>query len=174
MKKQRPFDSLQKDLRQQRHQTHEICRQFNRSPSKGHLKKLKSLFAHCGENVLIEQGFHCDYGNKITLGSRVYLNINCVLLDGGAITLGDDCLIGPNVQILTINHDISPQARLTKTNYAKDVNIEHNVWIGAGSIILPGTTIYQGSVIGAGSVVTGSVEPNALYCGNPAKKLKNI
>ncbi len=157
-----------------RQQTHEICRQFNKAPSKGHLKKLKNIFAHCGEQVFIEYGFHCDYGDKISLGNNVYLNVNCTLLDGGHITIGDNSLIGPGVQIITINHDTNPASRLTKTNYASDVLLENNVWIGAGSIILPGVNIGQGAVIGAGSVVTAKVQPDTLVAGNPARKIKNL
>ena len=85
---------------------HELCRQFSRSPSNGNLKRLKALFSDCGEGVFIEAGFHTDYGDSIHLGDRVYININCTLLDAPlaaesayAITVGDDCLIGPNVKL---------------------------------------------------------------------------
>lgn len=166
------FNSLTPALIQHRNKVHEICRQFNKSPSRGNLSRLKSLFVKCGQDVFIEQGFYCDYGDKISLGLRVYININCTLLDGGIITIGDDCLIGPNVQILTINHDITPQKRLKKNSYAEDVCIGDNVWLGAGVIILPGITIGSGATIGAGSVVTKDVPDNCLYAGNPAKKIR--
>lgn len=166
------FNSLTPELIQQRKQTHEICRQFSRSPSRGNLLRLKSLFASYGEEVFIESGFYCDYGDKITLGDRVFLNSNCTFLDGGMITIGDDCLIGPNVQVLTINHATSPKERLNKSNYAEDTTIENNVWLGAGVIILPGVRIESGAVIGAGSVVNQTVQTNCLYAGNPAKKIR--
>lgn len=168
------FNSLTPELIQQRNQVHDTCRQFSRSPSKGNLLRLKALFLSCGKDVFIEQGFYCDYGDKISMGDRVYLNINCTLLDGGLITLGDDCLIGPNVQILTINHDTSPQKRLDKKNHAEDIRIGNNVWIGAGAIILPGVHIADGAVIGAGSVVNKDVETKCLYAGNPAKKVYDL
>ncbi|MCW8930624.1 MAG: sugar O-acetyltransferase [Gammaproteobacteria bacterium] len=164
------FNSLTPELIKHRNQVHDTCRQFSRSPSRGNLTRLKTLFSSCGEEVFIEQGFYCDYADKISLGKRVYININCTLLDGGLITIGDDCLIGPNVQILTINHATSPKERLDKKNYASNVNIENNVWIGAGVIILPGVCIAEGAVIGAGSVVNKNVQANCLYAGNPAKK----
>ncbi len=116
------FDSLSSEKRELRNAVHDVCREFHRAPSKGHLKKLKRLFNKCGEDVFIEQGFYCDYGNKISLGDRVYFNINCTLLDGGNIIIGDDVLVGPNVQILTINHPVSPVQRILKTNLAKDVD----------------------------------------------------
>lgn len=166
------FNSLTPELIQRRNQVHDICRQFSRSPSRGNLLRLKSMFASYGDEVFIEQGFYCDYGDKISLGNRVYLNVNCTLLDGGLITLGDDCLIGPNVQILTINHAVSPKERLDKKNFAEDVTIADNVWIGAGAIILPGVIISDNAVIGAGSVVNKDVPTNCLYAGNPAKKIR--
>lgn len=173
MKKNIPFDSLTGDMRHKRHIIHEACRKFNRAPSPGNLKHLLSMFGECGDKVIIESGFHCDYGDKIFLGERVYINSNCTLLDGGKITVGDDSLIGPNVQILTINHPIAPEERLAKTNLASDVIIENNVWIGAGAIILPGNRIGQGSIIGAGAVVTKDVSANSMAVGNPAKIIKH-
>ena len=168
------FNSLTPTLIQRRNQVHDTCRQFSRSPSRGNLLSLKALFLSCGEEVFIEQGFYCDYADKVSLGKRVYININCTLLDGGLITIGDDCLIGPNVQILTINHAMSPKERQDKKNYAEDVSIADNVWIGAGAIILPGVSIATGAVIGAGSVVNKDVQTNCLYAGNPAKKIRRL
>ncbi|MET1254362.1 sugar O-acetyltransferase [Aliikangiella maris] len=168
-----PFDSLTPELRQQRQKTHELCRNFNRAPSKGHLKKVVNNFACAGENIIIEPGFHCDYGQQIYMGNQIYININCTLLDGGKIYIGDNCLIGPNVQILTINHPISPSERLQKTSLASDVVIGKNVWLGAGAILLPGVIIGDGAVIGAGSVVTRPVAANQLVAGNPAKPITN-
>lgn len=168
------FNSQTKQLRLQRRQIHQVCYQFNQNPSPENLQKIRHSFGACGKQVFIEAGFHCDYGDKIYLGDRVYFNINCTLLDGGNIYIGDDCLIGPNVQIITINHDLSPEKRLNKTNYAKDITIGKNVWIGAGCIILPGVKIADGSVIGAASLVSRDVEANSLYLGNPARKLKDL
>lgn len=168
------FDSLQPELRQLRQKVHECCRNFNRSPSKGNQKKLKELFASYGSDVFIEPGFHCDYASKVSLGNRVYFNINCTILDGGLVTLGDDCLIGPNVQLITINHDLNPTKRLDKTNYASDINIGNNVWIGAGAIVLPGVTVGDGAVIAAGSIANRDIPDNTLYAGNPAKMIKRL
>jgi len=168
------FNSLTTEHIQCRNKMHEICRQYSRSPSKGNLKRLKKLFKKVGEEVFIESGFYCDYGDKISLGDRIYLNANCTLLDGGLISIGDDCLIGPNVQILTINHALSPKERLKKANFASDVVIEDNVWLGAGVIVLPGVTIGSGTTIGAGSIVTQDCDSNYLYAGNPARKIRQI
>ena len=168
------FDSLYSERIQKRKQTHEICRLFNKSPSKGNLKRLKSIFATCGQDVFIEAGFHCDYADQIYLADRVYINISCTILDGGEVHIGQDTLIGPNVQILTVSHDVDPTERLKKYNYAQNITIGKNVWIAAGVIILPGVTIGDNSVIGAGSLVTKDVDPDSLYLGNPAVKVKSI
>jgi len=172
------FNSLDKTLLALRKQTGEICRLFNKSPSKGNLKRIKELFAQCGEGVIIESGFHCDYGNQITIGDRSFININCTVLDApiseGAISIGQDCLIGPNVQLLAVSHAVNPTQRLNKENFASPITVGNNVWIGAGVIVLAGVTICDNAVVGAGSVVIKSVAPNTVVAGNPAVKIKDI
>jgi maltose O-acetyltransferase len=168
------FNSNTPERIQQRKTMQDTCRQFERSPSHGNLKRLKCFFNQCGDEVFIEAGFHCDYGKFINLGNRVYINAKCTFLDGGIITIGDDCLIGPNVQILAINHDMNPQKRLDKLSYAVDTKLGDNVWIGAGAIILPGVSIGSNTVIGAGAVVTKSLPPNCFAAGNPASIIKDI
>ena len=172
------FNSLDKTLLALRKQTGEICRLFNKSPSKGNLKRIKELFAQSGEGVIIESGFHCDYGNQITIGDRSFININCTVLDApiseGAITIGDDCLIGPNVQLLAVSHAVNPTQRLNKENFAAPISIGNNVWIGAGVIVLAGVTIGDNAVVGAGSVVTKNVEADTLVAGNPALKIRTL
>ena len=173
-----PFNSISKENLTQRKAAHGICRLFNKSPSKGNLKRIKGLFAQCGEGVIIEAGFHCDYGNQITIGDRTFININCTVLDApineSAITIGSDCLIGPNVQLLAVSHAINPTERLQKENFASPITIGKNVWIGAGAIILAGVTIGDNAVIGAGSVVTKDIAVNTVVAGNPAVKIKDI
>ena len=172
------FNSISKENLAQRKAVHEICRLFNKSPSKGNLKRIKELCSHCGDGVIIEAGFHCDYGSQIHIGDRTFININCTVLDApiieGAISIGDDCLIGPNVQLLAVSHAIEPKQRLQKENFAAPITIGNNVWIGAGVIVLAGVTIGENAVVGAGSVVTKDVAANTVVAGNPAIKLKDI
>ena len=172
------FNGLDKTYLEQRKTAHETCRLFAKSPSKGNLKRIKSLFAQYGEGVIIEAGFHFDYGSQMQIGDRTFININCTVLDApineGAISIGSDCLIGPNVQLLAVSHAIEPKQRLQKENFAAPITIGNNVWIGAGVIVLAGVTIGDNAVVGAGSVATKDVAANTVVAGNPAVKIKDI
>ncbi|BDF96012.1 sugar O-acetyltransferase [Pseudoalteromonas haloplanktis] len=172
------FNNLDKSYLELRKTAHETCRLFSKSPSKGNLKRIKSLFAICSEGVIIEAGFHCDYGSQMQIGDRTFININCTVLDApineGAISIGDDCLIGPNVQLLAVSHAIEPKQRLQKENFAAPITIGNNVWIGAGVIVLAGVAIGDNAVVGAGSIVTKNVAENTVVAGNPAVKIKDI
>ena len=172
------FNSVTKPYLMQRKQTGEICRLFNKSPSKGNLKRIKELFAQCGEEVIIESGFHCDYGNQIVIGDRTFININCTLLDSPlanySITIGYDCLIGPNVHLLSVSHATNPAERLNKENFAAPIALGNNVWIGAGAIILAGVNIGENSIVGAGSVVTKNVMANTVVAGNPTREIRTL
>ncbi len=165
------FNSRTPERVKQRKTTQEICRQFERSPSHGNLKRLKSILNRCGDEVFIEAGFYCDYGHCIELGNRVYINARCTFLDAGKIVLGDDCLIGPNVQILAVSHDVDATLRLEKKSYAVDTCLGNNVWVGAGAILMPGVQVGDGAVIGAGAVVTRDVLAGVKVVGNPARAL---
>ena len=172
------FNGLDKSIRESRKAAHEICRLFNKSPSKGNLKRITGLFAHSGSGVIIEAGFHCDYGAQMQIGDRTFININCTVLDApireGAITIGNDCLIGPNVQLLAVSHAVNPTERLKKENFAAPITIGNNVWIGAGVIVLAGITIGDNAVVGAGSIVTQDVLTNTVVAGNPAVKINDV
>lgn len=123
-----------------------------------------------GESTIIAP-FYYEFG-KVFIGRNVYINAGCVLLDNGPITIGHDTLIGPNVSICSVNHGIRPIER--HTNIIEPVNIGNNVWIGAGSVVLPGVTIGDNSIIGANSVVNCDVPSNTVYAGSPAKLIKSL
>ena len=116
--------------------------------------------------------FTTDCGKNITLGKGVFINSGCRFQDQGGIAIGDGALIGHNVVIATLNHDLNPEKR--QSLIPSPVKIGNNVWIGAGSTILPGVTIGDNSVIGAGSVVTKDVPANVVAVGSPAKVIKAI
>lgn len=116
--------------------------------------------------------FQTDFGKNIILGKDVFINTGCTFMDRGGIEIGDGAFIGPDVKLITINHDINPQKRYI--TYCKPIKIHKNVWIGAGAVILPGVTIGEGSIIGAGAVVTKDVEAMTIVGGIPAKAIKKI
>ena len=116
--------------------------------------------------------FYTDFGKNITLGKNVFINAGCHFQDNGGIEIGDGTMIGPRTIIVTLNHDLDPKTRLTAT--PKSVKIGKNVWIGANCTILPGMSIGDNSVIGAGSVVVKSIESNTVAVGNPAQVIKHL
>ncbi len=116
--------------------------------------------------------FSTDYGLNISIGKRVFINEGCCFQDQGGIEIGDDCLIGQQVVIATLNHDLDTSKRGNMRS--APVKIGNKVWIGAHATILPGVTIGDGAVIAAGAVVTKDVPANSVAAGVPAKVIKTI
>lgn len=135
---------------------------------------LSELFAEKGENVLVMAGFHCEFGDNIRLGNNVVVNYGCFLMDNEEITVGNDVLIGPNVGIYTVNHAICPEERAKGWCVNAPVTIGDRVWIGGNSTVLAGVTVGEGSIIGAGSVVTKDVPANVIAAGNPCRVIRAI
>lgn len=123
-------------------------------------------------NFWIKPPFYCDYGYNIFIGENVMLNYGCVILDVCPVTIGDHTLIGPNTHIYTACHSLDSKERLKDVEFGKPVTIGKNVWIGGNCTILPGISIGDNSIIGAGSVVTKNVPNNVVVVGNPAKIMK--
>lgn len=130
---------------------------------------LLERFAAVGDGAVIRPPFHCDYGFNISLGANVFLNFNCVILDVVAVTIGDKTQIGPAVQILAADHPRDPAGRASGQEFGRPIHIGRNVWIGGGAIILPGVSIGDDALIGAGSVVSRDVPAGATAFGNPAR-----
>ncbi|MFP3919655.1 sugar O-acetyltransferase [Lysinibacillus telephonicus] len=116
--------------------------------------------------------FYTDCGKNIKVGKNVFINSGCRFQDQGGITIGDGVLIGHNVVLATLNHDIDPRKR--SNMYPAPITIGHNVWIGANATVVPGVNIGDGAIIAAGAVVTKDVPPNVIVGGVPAKILKEI
>ena len=135
---------------------------------------LAELIGSLGENVDVRPPLAVDYGSFITIGDGTFVNSNLTALDVAPITIGRDCQIGPNVQLLTPTHPVDPQPRRDKLEAAEPIVIEDNVWLGGGAIILPGVRIGENSVIGAGAVVTKDVPRNSVAVGNPARVIRSI
>jgi maltose O-acetyltransferase len=130
---------------------------------------LLERFAAVGDGAVIRPPFHCDYGFNISLGAGVFLNFNCVILDVVKVMIGERTQIGPGVQILAADHPRDPVGRASGLEFGRPVRIGRSVWIGAGAIILPGVSIGDDALIGAGSVVTRDVPAAATAFGNPAR-----
>jgi acetyltransferase-like isoleucine patch superfamily enzyme len=135
---------------------------------------LSQLLKHVGENVRIMPNFHCEYGHNITIGNNVLINFNSIIMDNAEVIIGDDVLIGPNAGIYTVNHAIVPDERAKGICICKPVHIENKVWFGADVKVLAGVTIGEGSIIGAGSVVTKSIPAGVIAAGNPCKVIRKI
>lgn len=136
---------------------------------------LKEIFAEIGDNCHIEPPLHANWGcHNVHMGSGVYCNFNLTFVDDAEIYIGDNCMIAPNVVIATSGHPILPILRENNYVYNLPIHIGKNVWIGSGVQILPGVTIGDNSVIGAGSVVTDSIPANVVAVGIPCKILREI
>lgn len=135
---------------------------------------LVELLGSLGEDAFVKPPLYVDYGEHIHIGARTFINYNLTALDVAAITIGEDCQIGPNVQLLTPTHPVEPQPRRDRLEAAKPITIGDNVWLGGGVIVCPGVTIGDNSVIGAGSVVTRDIPANVIALGNPARVVKSI
>lgn len=115
-----------------------------------------------------------DYGSNVVLGERTYVNYHLTAADVATITIGDDCQIGPNVQLLTPIHPTEPGPRRDQLERAEPITIGDNVWLGGGVTVLPGVTIGENSVIGAAAVVTKDVPANVVVVGNPARVIRRL
>lgn len=135
---------------------------------------LRQLLGEVGEAPQIVPPFHCDYGSHIRLGDRFYMNTGGVILDCNRVTIGDDVLCGPLVQIYAAYHPVDPAIRLTGRELAAPIEIGNNVWIGGGAIICPGVTIGNNTTIGAGSVVTKDIPANVVAVGNPCRVIRSV
>lgn len=135
---------------------------------------LRELFGHVGEGAHVRAPVLVDYGSYVSVGDRTFINYGLVALDVAQITIGADCQIGPNVQLLTPTHPVEPGPRRDKLEAAQPITLGDNVWLGGGVIVCPGVTIGDNSVIGAGSVVTKDVPANVVAVGNPARVLREI
>ena len=136
---------------------------------------LKEMFGDIGEGCYIEPPFHANWAGKhVHFGNNVYANFNLTLVDDTDIYVGDKVMFGPNVTVATAGHPIDPELRYQAMQYNIPVHIGENVWIGANAVVLPGVTIGDNSVIGAGSVVTKDIPANVVAVGNPCRVLREI
>lgn len=135
---------------------------------------ISQLFGKTGRGFLIEQPFSCDYGYNIEIGDNFYANMNCVILDGAKVTFGNNVFVGPCCGFYTAGHPLDAGRRNQGLEYAYPITIGDNVWIGGHVCVLPGVTIGDNCVVGAGSVVTHDVPAGSLVAGNPCRLIRHI
>lgn len=180
------YDCGDPELLARWHKAKNLTRAYNQLESDNADEKkriLEDLLGGMGENLWITAPFYADYGNNIYFGNQCEVNMNCTFLDDNRIVIGDNALIAPNVCIYTAFHPANARERFCdakdgrgyefcKTQTAP-VIIGKDVWIGGGVIILPGVTIGDNVVIGAGSVVTKDIPSNKIAYGNPCRVIKD-
>ena len=180
------YDCMEKELNDRRLLAGELCIKYNALPesNKSRLKILKEIFPHSDDSLFIRGPVFVDYGDNTYFGKNVYANFNFVVLDVCDVRIGDNVFFGPNVSILTALHSLIAEERrffydekkgyVTDNEYGKPITIGNDCWFGGNVTILPGVTIHDNVVVGAGSVVTKDLESGWIYAGNPAKKLREI
>lgn len=154
-----------------------LCYEYNHSKPGDNTYRttlLKGLLGKCGNSIIIEPPFFCDYGPNISVGENFYANHNLIILDGAPVTIGDNVFIAPNVGLHTAGHPIDADRRNKGLEYALPITIGNNVWIGASVTIIPSVTIGDNTVIGAGSVVTRDIPADVVAVGNPCRVLRKI
>ena len=156
----------------------DLMDEYNRTPrrlQKERQEMLKQLFAEVGENCYIESPYFANWGgHHVHLGSNIYANAGLKLVDDTHIYIGDCTMLGPNVVLATAGHPIDPELRARGLQYNMPVRIGKNCWLGAGVIVMPGVTIGDNVVIGAGSIVTRDIPDNVVAVGNPCRVLRAV
>ena len=154
-----------------------LFRAYNKlDPEQGEEREhiLRELFGSCGINPFVESDFRCDYGFNIHAGDNFFANYNCVMLDVNEIRIGNNVMFAPYVQLYTAYHPLDVATRISGIEYGAPIMIGDNVWIGGGAIVLPGVTIGNNAISGAGSVVTRDIPADTVAAGNPARVLKTL
>ncbi len=165
------------ELIKERIEVKDKCFEYNNiKPSniEGRIKLLKEILGKYKETFYIEQPFICDYGYNIEIGKNFYANHNLVILDGNKVKFGDNVFVAPNCAFYTAGHPLDYKERNKGLEYAKPIKVGNNVWIGGNVTVLPGVSIGDNVVIGAGSVVTKDISSNVIAVGNPCRVIKEI
>ena len=168
------YNADDQSLVDERNRTNSLTRQYNEGwEDEGRRNYLKEqIFGKLGQNVHLVAPIYLDYGDRTTIGSDFFSNFNLTIIDGGGVEIGDHVFIGPNVGIYTASHPTDVRRREKGYEWALPVKIGDKVWIGGDVTILPGVTIGENTVIGAGSVVTKDIPANVVAAGNPCMIIK--
>ena len=154
-----------------------LCEEYNRTPrSEGQAREkiLRDLLGKCGKEIQIEANVWFDYGCFTEVGENFYVNHDCVFLDCAKITFGDNVFIAPQCGFYTAGHPLDARTRNAFLEFARPITVGNDVWFGGGVKVLPGVTIGNNVVVGAGSVVVHDIPSNSVAAGNPAKVIKKL
>lgn len=171
------YHPLDEKLTKERMTAQRLTRIYNQTGTEDDQKRyqlLTDLLGSTGKQIVVEPVFRCDYGYNIHVGENFYAKFNCVILDACPVYIGDNCMMGPAVQIYTSAHPLDASERNSGKEYGQSIRIGDNVWIGGGAIINPGVSIGDNVVIASGSVVTKSVGSNVVVGGNAAKVIREL
>jgi maltose O-acetyltransferase len=169
--------ALDEQLTQERLQARMLLKALNESEESNPTRRaeiLNQLLPNSGKGLWLQPPFYCDYGYNIITGENVFFNFNCVVLDVMEVRIGNRTLFGPSVQIYTATHPIDYKERATGLEYAKPIIIGDDVWVGGNTVICPGVSIGDRSVIGAGSVVTKDIPADVVAAGNPCRVIRKL
>ena len=171
------YDPSEAALLAARNAAKEQCVQYNSLPPSAADQRdalLRGLLGSCGTHVLIEPSFFCDYGFHIHVGEHFYANHNLVILDAAPVVFGEHVFIAPNCAFYTAAHPFDVAQRNAELEYAKPIRVGSNVWIGGNVCVLPGVTVGDNTVIGAGSVVNRDIPAGVLAVGNPCRPVRSL
>ncbi len=171
------YNDFDEDLFERRVAAKKLFRTYNKTEDDEielRTQIMQKLFKKIGKNVWIEPDFKCEFGKNITIEDDVYINFGCVILDCAEVTIGSHSLLGPNIGLYAANHSTDALERINGGCYGKPIYIGKNVWLGGDVKILPGVSIGDNSIIGAGSIVTKNIPANVIAAGNPCKIIRQI
>lgn len=179
------FDARLKELKDIKHKAHETCRKFNSMDEydPARLPLIREFIGSIGGNYYFQGPILFNYGSHTFIGNNFFANFNLLVMDDGKIFIGNNVMIGPNVSLLSTNHPLIaderirlryPDGHVSMSEFAGEIHIEDDVWLGANVSVLDNVTIGKGAVIGACSVVTKDIPAGWLAFGNPARCIRPI
>lgn len=178
MERQMLYDAnYDKELETARIKCKILCQEYNNLPIQdlySRRKLIKSILGKTGENIHVEPDFWCDYGWRIEVGENFYANHGLIILDAGKVIFGDNVFIAPSCGFHTSGHPIDFERRNQGLEYAYPIIVGNNVWFGAGVQVMPGVTIGDNTIIGAGSIVTKDIPSDVIAVGNPCRVMRKI
>ena len=171
------YDPLDPELSALRRRARDLTSAFNATRDEDEAERariLAELIPDAGPGLWLQPPFFCDYGRNITLGSKVFFNFNCVVLDVAPVTIGENTMFGPAVQLYAATHPLGARERRSGLELGAPIVIGSDVWVGGGAMVMPGVAIGSRTVIGAGSVVTRDIPDDVFAAGNPCRVIRAI